>query len=167
MSAALRISLLILAASGSLAGCASDRPDTVETSFSASAPDTTMGTIPSPAGLILTDGLGRALYVRVPDGGAPAGPCTGECDEQWPAYAADGVPAPARGTLNPLRTDAIGTAPGAAGGDQVTYAERPLHRFAGDTAPGRIGGQGVRAFGGTWMLVAPSGEPVRPPRTGG
>lgn len=153
-----------VAALALLSGCSADRPATAPEPFTASGAASTLAVASSPSGLVLADGQGRALYVRVPAAAGSAAPaCTGPCAQRWPGYAATGVPAADRGTLNPLRTVAIGTAPSATGGEQVTYAGRALHRFAGDTAPGATAGQGLAEFGGTWMLVSPNGDPVRPP----
>lgn len=160
--ALLRPAAALALALGALTGCGSDRPATEAAAFTAPGSDTTLAATPSRSGLVLSDGQGRALYTHVPDPGAAAPACTGPCAARWPAFAADGVPGPAQGTLNPLRTEAIGTAPGAAGGTQVTYTGRALHRFAGDTAPGSTAGQGLTEFGGTWMLVSPAGDPVLP-----
>jgi predicted lipoprotein with Yx(FWY)xxD motif len=41
------------------------------------------------------------------------------------------------------------------GSTQVTYNGWPLYRFARDTAPGQINGQGITAFGGTWSAAMP------------
>ncbi|MBW0101173.1 hypothetical protein [Pseudonocardia sp. KRD291] len=163
MPAALRLPAALVAALGLLSGCSTDRPATTQPAFTASGADTTLAVTRSTAGLVLADGQGRALYALVPDGVGTAAPaCSGPCAQRWPLYAADGVPAAAQGTLNALRTDVIGTVPSAAGGEQVTYAGRQLHRFVGDTAPGSTAGQGTVEFGGTWMLVSPNGDPVRP-----
>ncbi|OLL74646.1 putative lipoprotein [Pseudonocardia sp. Ae168_Ps1] len=152
-----RAALLAAAAVLTLAGCSSTAPHTGEQAFTLTGADTTVAVATTEAGAVLTDGAGRVLYARVPGGG----PCTGECAAQWPAYVAEGVPHPADGTLNPLRVDRLGTVVAPDGAEQVAYAGHALHRFAGDTAPGTIAGQGVEAFGGTWFPVNPNGEPVR------
>lgn len=164
LPAALHVPATIVAALALLTGCSSDRPATPQEPFTASGTPSTLGVTTSAAGLVLADGQGRVLYVRVPDDAAPApAACTGPCAQRWPAYAATGVPAAAQGALNPLRTVAIGTAPSATGGEQVAYAGRPLHRFAGDAAPGSAAGLGLTEFGGTWMAVSPNGDPVPAP----
>lgn len=139
-----------------LSGCSSQAPRTTEQAFSAAGAGTTISTTTTTAGTVLADGQGRVLYTRVPAGG----PCSGGCEAQWPAYRADGVPYPADGALNPLRADQIGTAPAADGGSQVRYAGHTLHRFAGDTKPGAVTGQGLEAFGATWYPLNPNGDPV-------
>jgi len=39
------------------------------------------------------------------------------------------------------------------GGLQVTDNGAPLHRFAGDPAPGEANGDGINSFGGVWHVV--------------
>ena len=150
-----RAALLLAAAALTLGACSSPGPAAPEERFTLSGGDTTVDVVTSAAGAVLADGQGRVLYARV-----PAGDCTGDCLAQWPAYVADGVPHPADPALNPLRTNVLGTTPTAGGGQVVTYAEHLLHRFAGDAAPGAVTGQGVEAFGGTWMPLNPDGDPV-------
>ena len=43
---------------------------------------------------------------------------------------------------------------------QVTYAGHPLYRYVGDRRPGQVLCQGVPEFGGTWYVVAPSGNAI-------
>ncbi|MFG1633450.1 COG4315 family predicted lipoprotein [Pseudonocardia alni] len=152
-----RVALLLAAAALSLGACTSAEPAGTERAFTLPGAGTTIDVVTSTAGAVLADGQGRVLYARV-----PAGECAGECLAQWPAYVAEGVPHPARPALNPLRTEVIGTT-ATAGGEQVTYAGHVLHRFAGDTTPGAVTGQGVEAFGGTWLPLNPNGDPVPAP----
>lgn len=152
--------LLAGAAVVALAGCSSPQPRTAEQPITLAGGDTTVSVVRTTAGLVLADGEGRVLYARFPAAGQAAAPCTGACAAQWPAYAADGVPHPADAALNPLRTEVLDTVPAAGGGAQVGYAGHALHRFAGDPAPGAVTGQGVEAFGGTWLPLNPNGDPV-------
>jgi hypothetical protein len=43
----------------------------------------------------------------------------------------------------------------------VTYGGHPLYYYAGDRRPGEILCQNVVEFGGTWLVVTPSGRAVR------
>ena len=43
----------------------------------------------------------------------------------------------------------------------MTYRGHPLYHYIGDTHPGEILCQNVVEFGGTWLVVKPSGVPVR------
>ena len=51
------------------------------------------------------------------------------------------------------------------GGPHVTYAGWPLYYYHRYQVPGDTTGQHVTDTWGTWHLLSPSGEPIRP--TGG
>jgi predicted lipoprotein with Yx(FWY)xxD motif len=55
----------------------------------------------------------------------------------------------------------LGTTRRRDGSLQVTYAGRPLYYYVGDREPGQILCQNVFEFGGLWLVVRPSGAPVR------
>ncbi|GAA4494736.1 lipoprotein [Actinoallomurus oryzae] len=107
-------------------------------------------------GKILVDDKGMTLYLFEKDKDGKSS-CTGECATQWPpvlttekATAGQGVDASKLGTTD--RTD---------GTKQVTYNNHPLYRFAKDTKPGDMNGQGVEAFGAKWYVVdATKGEKI-------
>ncbi|WP_329238920.1 hypothetical protein OG417_36695 [Actinoallomurus sp. NBC_01490] len=107
-------------------------------------------------GKILVDDKGMTLYLFEKDKDGKSS-CTGECATQWPpvlttekATAGQGVDATKLGTTD--RTD---------GTKQVTYNNHPLYRFAKDTKPGDMNGQGVEAFGAKWYVVdATKGEKI-------
>jgi predicted lipoprotein with Yx(FWY)xxD motif len=46
------------------------------------------------------------------------------------------------------------------GTKQVTYKGHPLYRFAKDGDAGDAYGEGVKAFGADWYVLAPSGKKV-------
>jgi predicted lipoprotein with Yx(FWY)xxD motif len=119
-----------------------------------------------PASVVLTSGSGAS------DGSFLVGPngmtlytlssetstgsvCTGGCLAAWPPLlvAAGGSvtgPAGATGTFSTI-TRADG------GATQVAYNGRPLYYFVHDTAAGQANGQGIKAFGGVWLVAALSG----------
>jgi hypothetical protein len=43
---------------------------------------------------------------------------------------------------------------------QLTYNGHPLYTFVNDKKPGDTNGEGVKAFGGSWFAVSPSGSKV-------
>jgi predicted lipoprotein with Yx(FWY)xxD motif len=81
--------------------------------------------------------------------------CTGGCLAAWPPLlvAAGGSvtgPTGATGTFSTItRADD--------GATQVAYNGRPLDYFVHDTAAGQANGQGIKAFGGVWLVAALSG----------
>ena len=140
--------------------CGGATPARSEPAYTAAGGGTAISTITSRYGLVLADGAGRALYAR--DASAhDSAACDTTCAQQWPPFAAQGVPQAADATLTALTTAQIGTVAGG-DGQVVSYFGRPLHHFGGDTTPGATGGEAVTAFGGTWYLVAPSGGLVKP-----
>jgi predicted lipoprotein with Yx(FWY)xxD motif len=82
--------------------------------------------------------------------------CSGACASAWP----------------PVTTSAAATAAGAArsadlgaitrsdGSKQVTYKGHPLYFFVKDKDSGDAYGQGAKAFGADWYVLAPSGNKI-------
>ena len=107
----------------------------------------------TPLGEVVTS-AGASLYRFDKDTAKPAkSNCVGQCATTWPpVLASDGVP-----QLAGISPGAVGTAARPDGTRQVTLAGWPLYRYAGDTAPGELKGEGV---GGVWHAVSPSGKPA-------
>lgn len=101
-------------------------------------------------GSVLVDAEGFTLYELKTESNGQI-QCTGECAEAWPPLIAPGgmAPAPPNGIVA-----TIGTVERPDGGLQVTFAGKPVYRFAGDSEPGQANGQGQ---GGVWFAVQPSG----------
>jgi predicted lipoprotein with Yx(FWY)xxD motif len=116
---------------------------------------------PQPAGIgvataepgpFLVDRDGRSLYLFTADEPGRS-TCVDACLAAWPAALTDGAPEALAGVDPAL----LGTITRADGTVQVTYADRPLYRYAADTAAGSAAGQGV---GGVWFLVGPDGAGI-------
>lgn len=122
-------------------------------------------------GPYLADGHGRTLYIVVGDDDRSVA-CTGECADAWPPFTLESVqdmtgdmmgePMPndemAMATIDP---DLVGTVARDDGTTQWTYQGRPLYYFVGDEGPGEVNCQAIENFGGTWYVIAPSGEIVK------
>jgi predicted lipoprotein with Yx(FWY)xxD motif len=108
-------------------------------------------------GRILFDGGGRALYAFTRDSRGGGSRCYGACATAWPVYFAKG-----RRLLagDSARQSLVGTTRRRDGRLQVTYDGRPLYYYVGD-GKGEVKCQGVAEFGGTWLVVRPSGRLVR------
>ena len=107
-------------------------------------------------GSVLVDGTGYALYAYQPDGQAGRSTCYGLCAINWPPLVLPaGVTLPTSGPG--VRADLLGTTTRTDGSRQVTYAGRPLYRWALDTRPGEALGQAVDAQGGWWYTVDADG----------
>jgi predicted lipoprotein with Yx(FWY)xxD motif len=117
---------------------------------------TTLTVHASSYGKVLFDGRGYVLYAFTRDHGRSA--CYAACAKAWPPYLAP------RGSLRVgagLRRSLLGTMKRKNGTRQVTYAGRPLYFYVGDTRPRQILCQNVAEYGGTWLIVGPSGKLVR------
>ena len=148
-----------------VAGCGGDDKDFAATP---SAPATTEAAASEPAptgtkvkvaysdyGRILFDGSKRAIYLFEADK-TTRSECYGDCAEEWPPVLSEGAPAPGPG----VDAAKLGTTERKDGTVQVTYAGNPLYYWHGDP-PGEVYCQNVDEFGGLWLVVQASGEPVK------
>ncbi|MEU3184203.1 SCO0930 family lipoprotein [Streptomyces sp. NPDC006923] len=105
---------------------------------------------------VVTDGGGNTLYVFDKDAAKPGtSACDGDCATTWP-------PVPADATVSAgLNQDLLGSVTRSDGSKQLALAGKPLYRYAKDTKPGDINGQGV---GGVWYASAPDGGKAGVPR---
>jgi len=106
-------------------------------------------------GNVLFDGRGFVLYAFTRD--HPRSACYGACARAWPPYFAPKTLGVGPGVKRSL----LGTVKRRNGRRQVTYAGRPLYYYVGDTRAGQILCQNVAEYGGTWLIVRPSGKLVR------
>jgi predicted lipoprotein with Yx(FWY)xxD motif len=107
-------------------------------------------------GRILVDGNGRTLYLFTRDRDGKSR-CYGDCARAWPPLYAHGAQAAGEGL------DASKLRKTRRRGDrtQVTYAGHPLYYYVSDRRAGQITCQDVFEFGGTWLVVSPSGRAIR------
>jgi predicted lipoprotein with Yx(FWY)xxD motif len=105
-------------------------------------------------GKVLVDSQGRTLYLFKGASGTKSAPTSAFA--AWPPLRASGKPTVGRGAKASL----VGTAKDAAGQTQVTYKGHPLYTFVKDQKPGDTTGEGVIAFGGTWLVVSPAGNAI-------
>ena len=108
-------------------------------------------------GTILFDGRGRALYAFTRDRRGGPSRCYGACARAWPVYFSGGRLLAGKGVKRPL----IGTVRRRDGRRQITYDGRPLYYYVGDKSAGQVSCQNVAEFGGTWLVMRPSGALVR------
>jgi predicted lipoprotein with Yx(FWY)xxD motif len=102
----------------------------------------------------LTDSTGKAVYLFELDT-SPSSKCTGACATAWPPLTTTGKPTMTGGDASKL-----GTTMRSDGTQQVTYNGHPLYYFQGDAKAGDTKGQGLKAFGADWYLVATSGDKI-------
>jgi predicted lipoprotein with Yx(FWY)xxD motif len=106
-------------------------------------------------GPILADGRDHTIYLFTQDRSVTS-TCYGRCAAVWPPVLTHGAPGRAGRLPGVLSTTRRRN-----GTRQVTYDGHPLYYYTGDVTPGAILCQNVDEFGGTWLVVSPSGKPVR------
>ena len=107
-------------------------------------------------GRILSDGTNHTVYLFTHDRSTPS-TCYGGCSNVWPPVLTKGVPTAGSG----LNARLLGTTHRTDGTLQVTYGGHPLYYYVNDVKAGQILCQNVDEFGGTWLVVSPSGTAVR------
>jgi predicted lipoprotein with Yx(FWY)xxD motif len=117
-------------------------------------PGTIVKTASSDYGQILFSGSDRAIY-RFGKEGSSKPRCYGPCAQAWPPVLTKGKPRARSGADASL----LGTTRRSDGSKQVTYKRRPLYYYVNDPS-GRAYCHNVTEYGGLWVVVQPSGEPV-------
>ena len=106
----------------------------------------------SDIGAVLVDADGFTLYGLTDDTDGVS-TCADACAEAWPPLTVDSAELPAG-----LDADLFRVIERSDGTFQLQAGAWPLYRFAGDTAPGDVNGQGS---GGVWFAVAPDGSLIK------
>lgn len=146
-----------------LAGCGGSASSALPTTPSGNP--AAVGVASTDLGDVLVDRQGRTLYLFGRDSGAMSA-CTGACAANWPPLRAGHAPPVGTGA----KASDVGTATRSDGKNQLTYNGHPLYTFVNDKKPGDTNGEGIKAFGGSWFAVSPSGSKVAPaskPQGGG
>ena len=145
----MKTAAMMAAAALGLSSCASISP------MPPSGPTTVTVANKAPYGPYLVGYEGRSLYMLEGTRNMSGrNRCSGPCLLAWPLVRA-AVPGPG---VDPAK---LATVPGY-GGPHAAYAGWPLYYYHRDGAPGDTTGQHVTDLWGTWHLVSPSGEPIRP-----
>ncbi|MEU9859290.1 SCO0930 family lipoprotein [Streptomyces sp. NPDC047971] len=111
-------------------------------------------------GKVVTDSEGFTLYRFDKDSASPPkATCEGDCAKAWPVVSAEGAKPPAG-----VDPSLMGEVARTDGTKQLTIDGWPMYRYAKDTKPGDLNGQGV---GGTWFASAPDGKKAAPAAGGG
>jgi predicted lipoprotein with Yx(FWY)xxD motif len=124
----------------------------MKSSSPAAASGTTLKTMTTSDGTVLTDSAGYTVYWFAKDHGMTSA-CTGACATAWPPVT--GMPAAAMGVSLPGK---LGTISRGNGVVQATYDGHPLYTFAGDTTPGESKGNDIDGFGGLWWAMTSTGS---------
>ena len=127
---------------------------------------TSVGTHHTKRGKVLASSRGFSLYMFQKDKkGSGKSTCYGQCAKVWPPLLTTGRPkAMSRSGVN---SRLLGTIKRTDGKTEVTYNGYPLYRWAGDSKPGDITGEGITQSGGKWYLLNTAGNIVKPKSGGG
>jgi predicted lipoprotein with Yx(FWY)xxD motif len=107
-------------------------------------------------GTVLAVGPKRmTVYMFEADKGS-ASACSASCAAVWPPVTTTGAATAAGAAIS----SHLATITRPDGTKQVTYNGHPLYRFAKDKDKGDSYGQGVKAFGASWYVLAPSGKKI-------
>ena len=127
----------------------------------AATPGGVLGVATTSLGPVLVDSKGLTVYLLASDTPGHSS-CSVQCLAYWPL-----VPAPAGTAVPKVQgiSAALSVTKAMSGASMVTAGGWPLYTFVKDKAPGDVTGEGVKAFGGTWHAVSPSGAAVTAPPT--
>jgi predicted lipoprotein with Yx(FWY)xxD motif len=106
-------------------------------------------------GTFLVGPNGRTLYLFEKDKTSKS-TCSGQCAQFWPPLLTSGKPKAA----GKAKSSLFGTTKRSDGKTQVTYNGHPVYYFSQDTKPGQTKGEGFKAFGAKWYVLAPSGKKI-------
>ncbi len=163
----LRLGILALGSAVSVAACSSILPGSGDTTNANAVVLAKKVTVKGVSTTILTDKNGRTLYWYTGDVVGRV-TCTGSCQALWPPLTVpSGVKAPTGGSGVTGKITTIPLPVAGNQGDQgnqtnqanqtiVVYNHWPLYRFAQDTAPGKMGGDGRS---GRWFIATPDLAP--------
>ena len=113
-------------------------------------------------GAVLVDAKGDALYMAEQEANGMV-LCTSGCTAFWKPLTVTGSTSPTGASS----VDAsLGTVERPDGSHQITFDGAPLYRFAEDSSPGEVSGNGFAdSFGGqdfTWHVARPGGASEAP-----
>jgi len=107
---------------------------------------------------VITDAAGRTLYVLVPETSTHLLCTSSACLGAWPPVVAGSASQVARAF--PGIGAHLGTIKRADGTLQVTIDGHPVYSYAGDSGSGQAVGEGLQSYGGTWLVLSPSGTVI-------
>jgi predicted lipoprotein with Yx(FWY)xxD motif len=143
-------------ASGGAYGAAPAQSAAATTTAAPSAGGVHVGTTHGPLGIFLVAGpKQQTVYLFEADKGTHSA-CSGECASAWPPVTTTGAPV----AFGEAVAADLGTVTRPDGLKQVTYHGHPLYFFVQDKATGQASGQGSKAFGASWYVLAPSGKKI-------
>jgi predicted lipoprotein with Yx(FWY)xxD motif len=140
------------------AGSAESAAGTSSTSTSPASVPVTLRSKSSKLGRILAAGPRRmTVYVYEADKGSTP-TCLGPCAAVWPPVTAGATAAVV--ARRGVSAEKLALTTRSDGTKQVTYNGHPLYFYARDGDKGDAYGQGIKSFGASWYVLAPSGKKI-------
>jgi predicted lipoprotein with Yx(FWY)xxD motif len=158
--------IALMAACAGLAACGGDSGDG-SMDDGAAAPAESASTQPArskgvqiklmntPEGKILVNRKGQVIYLFTKEK-SDRSRCYGACARAWPPVLTKGKPRAGAG----VDADLLGSVKRRGGGRIATYNGHPLYYYAHEE-PRQVLCQKIVEFGGTWLVVAPSGDAIQ------
>ncbi len=138
------------------ARAAAGTASTAASTTTAAGPGETILTKHSKLGTMLAAGPNKlTVYLFEADKGGRSA-CSGACAKAWPPVTTSGKPQASGSAVSAE----LGTITRSDGTKQVTYDGHPLYFFVKDGDAGDAYGEGSKAFGADWYVVAPSGAKI-------
>jgi predicted lipoprotein with Yx(FWY)xxD motif len=154
VTAPLLVAALVIAACGSSNSSSTSKNTTGTTSASTGSAALITTKQHGKLGTILAFGPKKlTVYMFEGDHGSTSS-CSHTCAGAWPPVT--GSPKAGSGAM----AGDLGTITRPDGSKQVTYKGHPLYLFAKDGDAGDAYGEGLKAFGADWYVLAPSGKKV-------
>ena len=125
------------------------------TATGSAASRATVSTRHGKLGTFLVGPNGMTLYLFEKDKTSKSR-CSGQCAQFWPPLLTSGKPK----ASGKAKSSLLGTTKRSDGKLQVTYKGHPLYYYARDGDAGDSYGQGLKSFGASWYVLAPSGKKV-------
>jgi predicted lipoprotein with Yx(FWY)xxD motif len=158
--------LVIVAACAGLAACGGDdevSKDASRAPAEAASTQTAAGSrqrgvrielMNTPKGRILVNANGQVIYLFTKEK-SDRSRCYRACAQAWPPVLTKGKPRAGEG----IDARLLGTTKRRGGGRIATYDDHPLYYYAHEKRR-QVLCQGIAEFGGTWYVVAPSGDAI-------
>jgi predicted lipoprotein with Yx(FWY)xxD motif len=130
------------------------------TAIASAASGTSVGTHKTARGTVLANVRGYSLYMFAKDKQGGKSTCYSQCAKVWPPLLTSTKPVAIKGSG--VNSKLLGTTRRTDGKLEVTYNGWPLYRYAPDTNPGDITGEGANQFGAKWYLMSTAGKILKP-----
>jgi len=107
---------------------------------------------------VITDGAGRTIYVLSPETTTHLLCTSSACLGAWPPVTVSSASQLTHAF--PGISGRLGTVKRPDGTLQLTVDGHPVYAYAGDSGPGQAVGEELQSYGGTWLVLSPTGTVI-------